>query len=1107
MQVDCPRACTGAVIDNGVTPGSVLTDLFSTYHTGEQACQPLLAAQSGVHCARNPLAAQVHEGAREMADSSNAKTAKGGIGAPDANRKKAPPRRKRVAPATLDGRSLPSACRARSLLSPMRSRLPDSVAGSVAKATMDLDWSIPWDTSVLAHPASTNTGSSAAQGHSTAPVVKPSLVFDPPRACVAPGAHASSSSIPSSSSTAPAAAQPAVLCSSATPTADRPHFPAATSTAHISSEVQQPVAAPSAATAVAVAPSPSEFAISSASIASVVQPHLSAHPCAATTAPAVQLRYEVDPTSASNLSANETNMSVHLPAASSASAIQPPDDFDPSSATTIAACEFHLSPYSPAASAAASTDQQPFEFDPSASTVPAIQLPSEFNPSSASTVLACEAHLLALSPSASTVRTFQPQYELDPSSSTTLPVFETHLPAPPPAAPTAPAVQPPVSVHPPAAGTVPAIQPQLEFAPSSASTAPARHPSSASTATALPAHEFALSACPAPHSSTAVHPAAQLPFSTHPSSSSMQPAERPPRASPLATLQTRPVSFHPSSSSTAPVVPSRGPEPVADQPLAASTANLKNLYVFTSEKNKSFDKNLQLRVIEELSKDSAHMRHALNMDRKHDERIANMRATYDAYTASEMREFANKAAELRTAVEAEAPQNEHVCVVIDMDMFFAACELLDRPDLCDKPVAVGGKFMISTANYVARSYGVRSAMPGFIAEELVKRQGGTLVFVPTNYEKYQQASNTVRTVLDRWHLNFTCPSLDEFYITCPGSLQEVSELITRVRADIFSVTGLTASAGIGPIFMLAKMAADVNKPNGQFTTPHDLEELQKWLGPMSVRKVGGVGRVNQKILEAFGLYTLNDIAENSAKVLALLGTSSSSYGPFLVRAALGRASGSWELHESEGQKSISQERTFGGISDKIQLREIIYDLCVGVWEQCEKKELFPLTITVKVKKSSFETLTRCRTLAKPVRSLETLEVIAWELLCIFKANNSFPRLRLLGVRASHWYDENEGADSFASRKRASLVCAATRTEKNIDSFFAKKQKTNNSEALPRGVPEKQDTEAPRSEIAAPVLKTRGRIIDLPDTPEIPVSNVNNRRPNMKIIELFDSDDD
>ncbi|KDD71903.1 impB/mucB/samB UV-protection protein, partial [Helicosporidium sp. ATCC 50920] len=176
-----------------------------------------------------------------------------------------------------------------------------------------------------------------------------------------------------------------------------------------------------------------------------------------------------------------------------------------------------------------------------------------------------------------------------------------------------------------------------------------------------------------------------------------------------------------------------------------------------------------------------------------------------------------------------------------MDAFFAAVEARDNPSLADRPFAVGGMSMISTANYVARRFGVRSAMPGFIAVKLCPE----LVFIQPNFDKYAAASAEARKVFAEYDPAFSSWSMDEASLDatehCRRTGQSGAEVAQAIRDKVRAQTRLTCSVGVAPNRMLAKICSDTNKPDGQFVVPPVRRAVLDFVGGMSVRKVPGIG--------------------------------------------------------------------------------------------------------------------------------------------------------------------------------------------------------------------------------------------------------------------------
>lgn len=182
-----------------------------------------------------------------------------------------------------------------------------------------------------------------------------------------------------------------------------------------------------------------------------------------------------------------------------------------------------------------------------------------------------------------------------------------------------------------------------------------------------------------------------------------------------------------------------------------------------------------------------------------------------------------------------------IIVHVDMDAFFASVEELLDPSLKDIPMAVGSPAMISTANYHARKYGVRSAMPGYIAKRLCPQ----LVFVKEHHAQYRAYSKKVREVFELFDPQFHSIGLDEAFLDLTDYLEEEDgnispeEAVQRLRSMIHNKTNLTASAGIAPTKWLAKVCSDMNKPNGQYRLPPEREKILDFVHKLPIRKAHG----------------------------------------------------------------------------------------------------------------------------------------------------------------------------------------------------------------------------------------------------------------------------
>src|SRR6202011_1984815 len=193
---------------------------------------------------------------------------------------------------------------------------------------------------------------------------------------------------------------------------------------------------------------------------------------------------------------------------------------------------------------------------------------------------------------------------------------------------------------------------------------------------------------------------------------------------------------------------------------------------------------------------------------------------------------------------------------LDMDCFYAAIEVRDRPSLRGKPVGVGGtrnRGVLTTCNYEARKFGVRSAMPTFMALQRCPN----LIVLPTRFDVYRREAAVIRGILRRFTPLVEPLSLDEAYLDVTAHPAEPDLLAQEIRDIIFQKTKLTASAGIGPNKLVAKIASEINKPNGQFEVKP--EEVADFMGPLPVRKIWGVGEKTAQKLEQLGANTCGEM--------------------------------------------------------------------------------------------------------------------------------------------------------------------------------------------------------------------------------------------------------
>ncbi len=336
---------------------------------------------------------------------------------------------------------------------------------------------------------------------------------------------------------------------------------------------------------------------------------------------------------------------------------------------------------------------------------------------------------------------------------------------------------------------------------------------------------------------------------------------------------------------------------------------------------------------------------------------------------------------------------------VDMDAFYASVEQRDNPELRGKPVAVGSpsaRGVVAAASYEARAFGVRSALASITA----KRRCPDLIFVPPRFEVYRTVSAQIRDIFAE-HTDLIEPlSLDEAYLDVTVNKQNIpiaTEIAAIIRARIKEITGLNASAGISYCKFLAKMASDLNKPNGQavITPRHG----PAFVEALAVKKFHGVGPATAAKMERLGIRTGADL---KSRPLAFLQEHFGKSGHWYY--AISRGIDERAVRPDRQRKSVGAEDTFvNDIFDVNAARAEIRPLVEKVWRYCESKRLRGRTATLKVKYADFQIITRSKTFAMPIDTADDMETTLNTLLGpLFPTEKG---IRLLGVTVSSFADD------------------------------------------------------------------------------------------------------
>jgi DNA polymerase IV (DinB-like DNA polymerase) len=337
--------------------------------------------------------------------------------------------------------------------------------------------------------------------------------------------------------------------------------------------------------------------------------------------------------------------------------------------------------------------------------------------------------------------------------------------------------------------------------------------------------------------------------------------------------------------------------------------------------------------------------------------------------------------------------------LIDMDYFFAACEELRKPEIKDKPVVVGadpkkgeGRGVVSTANYVARKYGIRSAMPISIAYRLKK----DAIFLPVDFEYYEEVSKKVMEIIKQYADRFEQVSIDEAFIDISKkakSYDEALELAKRLKQEIAEKLKLPCSIGVSTNKLVAKMASEAAKPNGVKLVRE--EEAKEFLSKMPVGNLYGVGRKMREALEKLGYKTVDDLAKaNPVELVQRFRT----YGAELYNYANGRDDS--EVQENYEVKSVGRERTFErDTDDRDEIVKKISEMSKEVGEQIKKEGFAFKVVTLKLRYSNFEEHLKSRSLTHRSVDANEIESVATELFD--KYADKSEEIRKIGVRVSN----------------------------------------------------------------------------------------------------------
>ncbi len=336
-----------------------------------------------------------------------------------------------------------------------------------------------------------------------------------------------------------------------------------------------------------------------------------------------------------------------------------------------------------------------------------------------------------------------------------------------------------------------------------------------------------------------------------------------------------------------------------------------------------------------------------------------------------------------------------------MDHFFAAIEEREHPEIKGRPVVVGadpkdgnGRGVVSTSNYEARKYGVKSGIPIARAWRLCPNA----VYLSVNYSLYQQVSKEIMTILIRYADKFEQWGLDEAFLDVSSRVSDFEDakmLAEKIKNEIYEKEQLTCSIGVGSNKLVAKIASDFKKPDG--LTVVKIKDAKSFLAPLGVRKLLWVGKKTENRLNNLGILTIGDLANYSPSILTeKFGTN----GVQLYLMAQGIDNSEFQEHWE--RKSLSREITFEeDISDSTLIFESLDALCDDLYQEIKATRLTFKTITVKLRYENFETHTHCKTLQFYTDRLKDIKKNARNLVLDYLKPKR--KTRLVGVKLSNLF--------------------------------------------------------------------------------------------------------
>ena len=357
------------------------------------------------------------------------------------------------------------------------------------------------------------------------------------------------------------------------------------------------------------------------------------------------------------------------------------------------------------------------------------------------------------------------------------------------------------------------------------------------------------------------------------------------------------------------------------------------------------------------------------------------------------------------AIPHTIPNTNRKIIHVDMDAFYASVEQRDFPELRGKAIAVGGserRGVTTTASYEARKYGVRSALPGWKAKELCPH----LIFVKPRFDAYKKVSQQIRGIFAEYTDIIEPLSLDEAFLDVTDNKKNIAmgmKVAQEIKDRIEEVTHLTSSAGVSYCKFIAKIASDMNKPDG-LTVIHP-DRAIAFIENLAIEKFFGVGKVTARRMKERGIYNGADLKQWNRLDLAKSFGKSGNFYYDIVRGIDNRP-----VRPNRVRKSIAVERT---LEENIENHEALYlqleDVLAKLKDRITKAKATGRTVTLKLKTADFQIITRSHSKDKPIDNFEVIEEISKSLLK--KHFNEGTFIRLIGVTLSNLDEENNNDKS------------------------------------------------------------------------------------------------